>query len=180
MDKVVFHHPRRPKISKPTSSGASRTRSDYGLLKDMARNHVRSFKKKGFTALVDRLKRDAFYQFNAANSCHSYTARLSTPSIHQNLVPEAMKFIERLAGCIAPATAPRIRSSASAWTSRHDWSLSPRRCGSLANLWISMRRFSSTTGGLSGHWPVRRLHGEDLEALWKALAYYLWMGQPRI
>ena len=70
------------------SSGATRTRSDYGLLRDMARNHVRSFRKKGFRDLVDRLQRDAFYQFNAAN---------------QNLIPEAMKFIERLASCIVPS-----------------------------------------------------------------------------
>ena len=58
-----------------------------------------------------------------------------------------------------PPTAPRIRSSASAWTSRHDWSLSLRH---------------------SGHWPVRGLCGEDLEAPWKNLAYYLWMGQSRL
>ena len=62
----------------------------------MARNHVRSFRKKGFLDLVDRLQRDAFYQFNAAN---------------QNLIPEAMKFIERLAGCIVPSSVcPGIQS----------------------------------------------------------------------
>ena len=88
LDKVVFYHPRRSRVSKPMSSGATRTRSDYGLLRDMARNHCRSFRKKGFKDLVDRLQRDAFYQFNAAN---------------QNLIPEAMKFIERLASCIAPS-----------------------------------------------------------------------------
>ncbi|CAL1151709.1 unnamed protein product, partial [Cladocopium goreaui] len=59
----------------------------YGNLRDMAKNYVRSFKKRGFKDLVDRLVRDPFFQFNAAN---------------QNLVPEALLFIERLAGCVSP------------------------------------------------------------------------------
>ena len=44
-----------------------------------------SFRKRGFTDLVDRVQRDP--QFSAAI---------------QNLVPEALRFIERLAGCISP------------------------------------------------------------------------------
>jgi hypothetical protein len=56
---------------------AVRTRSTYGNLKDVAKNYVRSFKKRGFRDLVDRLTRDAFFQFNAAN---------------QNLIPEALQF----------------------------------------------------------------------------------------
>ena len=56
-------------------------------MRDMAKNYVRSFKKRGFKDLVDRLVRDPFFQFNAAN---------------QNLVPEALLFIERLAGCVSP------------------------------------------------------------------------------
>ena len=68
LDKVIFHHPRRSRVSKPMSSGATRTRSDYGLLRDMARNHVRSFRKKGFRDLVDRLQRDAFLSIQRSES----------------------------------------------------------------------------------------------------------------
>ena len=79
-DKVIFNHPRRGRVARQPEKGASssstavRTRSTYGNLRDMARNYVRSFKKRGFKDLVDRLVRDPFFQFNAAN---------------QNLVPEA-------------------------------------------------------------------------------------------
>jgi hypothetical protein len=72
MDKVIFNHPRRQKIAKPVQKSASsgstavRTRSAYGNLRDMAKNYVRSFKKRGFHDLVDRLVRDPFFQFNAA------------------------------------------------------------------------------------------------------------------
>ena len=93
MDKVIFNHPRRGRVARQPEKGSSssstavRTRSTYGNLRDMARNYVRSFKKRGFKDLVDRLVRDPFFQFNAAN---------------QNLVPEALLFIERLAGCVSP------------------------------------------------------------------------------
>ncbi|CAL1173822.1 unnamed protein product [Cladocopium goreaui] len=93
MDKVIFNHPRRGRVARQpekgpsSSSTAIRTRSTYGNLRDMAKNYVRSFKKRGFKDLVDRLVRDPFFQFNAAN---------------QNLVPEALLFIERLAGCVSP------------------------------------------------------------------------------
>ncbi|CAL1157497.1 unnamed protein product [Cladocopium goreaui] len=93
MDKVIFNHPRRGRVARQPEKGSSssstaiRTRSTYGNLRDMAKNYVRSFKKRGFKDLVDRLVRDPFFQFNAAN---------------QNLVPEALLFIERLAGCVSP------------------------------------------------------------------------------
>ena len=93
MDKVIFNHPRRGRVARQPEKGSSssstavRTRSTYGNLRDMACNYVRSFKKRGFKDLVDRLVRDPFFQFNAAN---------------QNLVPEALLFIERLAGCLSP------------------------------------------------------------------------------
>ena len=83
MDKVIFNHPRRGRVARQPEKGSSssstavRTRSTYGNLRDMARNYVRSFKKRGFKDLVDRLVRDPFFQFNAAN---------------QNLVPEALLF----------------------------------------------------------------------------------------
>ncbi|CAL1165493.1 unnamed protein product [Cladocopium goreaui] len=93
MDKVISNHPRRGRVARQPEKGSSssstaiRTRSTYGNLRDMAKNYVRSFKKRGFKDLVDRLVRDPFFQFNAAN---------------QNLVPEALLFIERLAGCVSP------------------------------------------------------------------------------
>ena len=46
-----------------------------------------SCRKRGFGNLVDRLQRDPFFRLNAAN---------------QDLVPEALNFIDRLAGCISP------------------------------------------------------------------------------
>eukprot|EP00435_Cladocopium_sp_Y103_P018363 s2259_g4.t1 len=106
MDKVVFNSPRRSRIGTRAGSSSSdptRTRSSYGLLKDMAKNHLRSFRKKGFTSLVDRLQRDAFYHFNAAN---------------QNLIPEALLFIERLAGCVSPTIE---RSKAQVYGERLDF-----------------------------------------------------------
>eukprot|EP00435_Cladocopium_sp_Y103_P054949 s1214_g18.t1 len=106
MDKVVFNSPRRARVGTRAGSSSSdptRTRSSYGLLKDMAKNHLRSFRKKGFSSLVDRLQRDAFYHFNAAN---------------QNLIPEALDFIERLAGCVSPTIE---RSKAQVYGERLDF-----------------------------------------------------------
>lgn len=91
MDKVLFHHARRAKMSQKaqssSGSGPARSRSNYGLLRDRAKNYVRSFRKRGFGNLVDRLQRDPLFQFNAAN---------------QELVLEALNFVARLAGPISP------------------------------------------------------------------------------
>ena len=91
MDKVIFHHPRRARFSAraaaSSSSGLLRHRSSYGLLRDMAKKYVKAVFKRGFVDVVDRCQRDAFFQFNCAN---------------QDLVPEALRFIERLAGAISP------------------------------------------------------------------------------
>ena len=53
----------------------------------MAKKYMKAVFKRGFDDPVDRLQRDAFSQLNCAN---------------QDLVPEALRFIERLAGCISP------------------------------------------------------------------------------
>ena len=67
MDKVLFHHARRAKMSQKaqssSSSGPARSRSNYGLLRDRAKNYVRSFRKRGFGNLVDRLQRDPLFIF---------------------------------------------------------------------------------------------------------------------
>ena len=54
----------------------------------MAKKHVKAVLKRGFVDVVDRCQRDAFFQFNCAN---------------QDLGPEALRFIERLAGAISPS-----------------------------------------------------------------------------
>ena len=55
----------------------------------MAKNkYVKAVMKRGFDDLVDRCQRDASFQFNCAN---------------QDLGPEALNFIERLAGAISPS-----------------------------------------------------------------------------
>ena len=72
-----------------SSTGPLRHGSSYGLLRDMAKNkYVKAVMKRGFDDLVDRCQRDASFQFNCAN---------------QDLGPEALNFIERLAGAISPS-----------------------------------------------------------------------------
>ena len=91
MDRVIFHHPRRARFSARAAASGSTTalrhRSSYGLLRDMAKKYVKAVYKRGFVDVVDRSERDPFFQFNCAN---------------QDLGPEALRFIERLAGAISP------------------------------------------------------------------------------
>ena len=71
MDTILLHHPRRAKTShaegSPHQVRAQFAPQQLRLLRDMAKNYVRSCRKRGFGNLVDRLQRDLFFWFNAAN-----------------------------------------------------------------------------------------------------------------
>ena len=88
MEAVEFHATRRSKQSgRATSAGVVRTRSAYGALRELAKNYRRQVLKKGYKDVVDRLERDCFFQFNCAS---------------QNLTPDALVFLTRIAGCLSP------------------------------------------------------------------------------
>ena len=88
MEAVEFHVTRRSKQSgRATSAGVQRSRSAYGALRDLAKNYRRQVVKKGYKDVVDRLERDCFFHFNCAS---------------QNLTPDALVFLTRVAGCISP------------------------------------------------------------------------------
>ena len=88
MEAVEFHVTRRAKSGKKNvATGTQRSRSSYGALRDLAKNYRRQVIKKGFTDVVDRLERDCFFHFNCAS---------------QNLTPDALVFLTRIANCISP------------------------------------------------------------------------------
>ena len=88
MESVEFHATRRSKAGRVVSAtGVQRTKSAYGVLRELAKNYRRGVIKRGFKNVVDRLERDCFFFFNCAS---------------QNLTPDALVFLTRIANCIAP------------------------------------------------------------------------------
>ena len=90
LDMIDFDkQPRSMRMTETAASTAGKRagRSNYGVIKQSARNHVRSTAKKGYSNLIARLETDAFYQYNCALS---------------NLLPHRLEFIGTLARCMVP------------------------------------------------------------------------------
>ena len=122
---------------------AVRTRSTYGNLKDVAKNYVRSFKKRGFRDLVDRLTRDAFFQFNAAN---------------QNLIPEALQFNREARRLHQPNHWAQQSSDPGRETGDgHKVDLSFVGAGARPTFGSSHRSVCVAQGRVPGHWTVLRV-----------------------
>ena len=171
MDKVIFNHPRRGRVARQPEKGSSssstavRTRSTYGNLRDMARNYVRSFKKRGFKRPCWQTRPRPILSVQCGES------KLGTGGIA----------LHRASGWLCESDHWAHQGSGSwrkAWDGHQVDFRAIVGAGARPTLGSSHRGVCVASGRLSRHWPVRSLCGKVHQAEAKTPTHCLWLGQP--
>eukprot|EP00435_Cladocopium_sp_Y103_P005005 s1446_g1.t1 len=87
IDQISSQQPRRHRLGSEKRQKSRAGRSNFGVMKDGARNEIRKLRKTGFASIRQRLEGDPFFMYNCSLA---------------QLTPPACDFLHRLGTCLSP------------------------------------------------------------------------------
>eukprot|EP00435_Cladocopium_sp_Y103_P023367 s819_g5.t1 len=87
IDQISSQQPRRHRVGSEKRQKSRAGRSNFGVMKDGARNEIRKLRKTGFASIRQRLEGVPFFMYNCSLA---------------QLTPPACDFLHRLGTCLSP------------------------------------------------------------------------------